>query len=232
MLTRQQRRALKRRRPVTTSLDGRRRLQLWVRRQIGRLPGILRCLVWPIRQLPLWVNLTGVLLSALATLVALYEFFDEAVPYIESDPAISTSWHELPFKVKIDSRVFGASDIQVSCSAENITWKTDPTWGMANLTANMLFKVDRVAQVIPPHGGVSFSCNTTNVNSLKTVNNEIAPISLIELHVQLRYRSFLWPWGETIVSVPWQRQVTSARFTWREVSPGNYQWLEGEPPVR
>jgi hypothetical protein len=103
---------------------------------------------------------------------------------------------------------------------------------MANINVNVLFKVDRIAEVIPPHGTISFSCNTANVNSLKTVDNQVAPIVLIELHVQMRYRSFLWPWGETIISVPWQREITSGRFTWREVSPGNYQWLEGEPRVR
>jgi hypothetical protein len=202
------------------------RAALWILAKAWRL------LLWPIRTLPWWLNIGGVVLSVVAAIVALYEFFDEAVPYIEPDPAISTSWHDLPFKVKIDSRIFGASDVQVSCAAENITWKTDPKWGMANLNVNVLFKVDRIAEVIPPHMPISFSCNTANVNSLKTVDNQIAPIVLIELHVQMSYRSFLWPWGETIIRVPWQRKITSERFTWREVSPDNYQWLEGEPPVR
>lgn len=223
ILTRQQRRALERRPPAEpTTSGGIRRAAIWVWTQTLRL----------LKILPLWANIVVVLLSVGATIVALYEFFDEAVPYIEPDPAISTSWHDLPFKAKIDSRIFGASDIQVSCNAENITWKTDPKWGLANLNVNVLFKVDRIAEVIPPHVPISFSCNTANVNSLKTVDNQIAPIILIELHVQMRYRSFLWPWGETIIPVPWQREITSERFTWREVSPGSYQWLEGEPRVR
>jgi hypothetical protein len=201
------------------------RAALWILAQAWRL------LLWPIRTLPWWLNIVGVVLSVVATIAALYAFFDEAVPYIEPDQAISTSWHDLPFKAKIDSRIFGAAGIQVLCSAENVTWKTNPKWGLANLKTNMIFNVERIEKIIPPHGTISFSCNIADVNSLTTTDNQIAPIILIQLHVQMTYRSFLWPWGQVIIVWQRQRQTNSSLFTWREISPGNYQWLEGEPRV-
>jgi hypothetical protein len=190
-----------------------------------------RLLLWPIRTLPWWLNIGGAVLSVVATIVGLYEFFDEAVPYFEPDQATSISWHDLPFKLKVDSRIFGASDIQVLCAAENVTWKTNPKWGLANIKVNMMPHVERIEKIIPPHGTISFACNIADVNSITTADNQAAPIILIELHVQMTYRSFLWPLGRVIIIWPWERQTISSRFTWREISPGSYQWLEGEPRV-
>jgi hypothetical protein len=214
MLSRQQRRSIERRLPEKRTPES----------NVGRaalspLLPIFRVLLWPIRKLPLWFNILG----ALATSLFFYEVFVEAVPYIETDPATSSSWHDLPFKAKIDSHLFGASDVHIICAAENITWKTNPQWGMANIKANMIFRVNRVDKSIPPHGTISFACDVANTNSVTTLDNQVAPLSLVEIHVLILFKSPFWPW--------WQRQTLSPRFTWREVSPESYQWLEGEPRV-
>jgi hypothetical protein len=193
---------------------------VWILAQTWRL------FLWPIRTLPLWLNIGGVVLSVVAAIIALYEFFDEAVPYIEPDQVTSTSWHDLPFNLKIDSRLFGASDIQVRCFANEIGWVVSAA--TKGFSSEPLVAVDQIEHVIPPHGTISFTCNMAEANSKTPSSDQVNPVNRIELQLQVRYRSFLWPWGDTVIVVPWQREVTSTRFTWREVSPGTFQWLEGE----
>ena len=218
-LTRQQSRALERRppaaKPPQSKVLGAGR---WVWVQTERL------LLWPIRTL---ANLVLSSIALVAGIVAVNEFFDEAVPYIEPDQVSSTSWHDLPLKAKIDSRIFGAFDVHVLCAANEIGWKGNEV--SKTFRGKGFINVDPIEGVIPPHGTISFSCNMAEANAVTPPGDPVAPVFRIELHLLMRYRSFLRPWGDKIILVPWQREITSARFTWREVSPGNYQWLEGEP---
>jgi len=194
------------------------RAALWILAQAWRL------LLWPIRTL---ANLFVSAIALLAAIVALNEFFDEAVPYIEPYEVTSTSWHDLPFKAKIDSRIFGAFDIHVLCAANEIGWKGN---GVTKTFGGKGFvNVDRISPVIPPHETITFSCNMAEANSVTPPGEPVAPVVRIELHLLMRYRTFLRPWGDQIILVPGQRQIISAPFTWREVSPGNFQWFEGEP---
>jgi hypothetical protein len=194
------------------------RAALWILARTWRL------LLWPIRTL---ANLFVSSIALLAALGALYEFFEEAVPYIEPDQVTSTSWHDLPFKAKIDSRIFGAFDVHVLCAANEIGRIGN---GVTRVFQGKAFiKVDRISPVIPPHGTITFSCNMAEANAVTAPGDPVAPVVRIELHLLMKYRSFLRPWGEQIIRVNGQRTITSAPFTWREVSPGNYQWLEGEP---
>jgi hypothetical protein len=227
MLTRQQRRAFARRTPPETTPDGVIKAStLWMLTQTCRLLKLSKYLLWPIKQLPLWANIIG----AIAATAALYGLLDEAVPYIEPDEVTSTSWHDLLFKAKIDSRFFGASDVQVLCAANEIGWKGN---GVSTAFRGKAFvDVDSIEKVIPPHGTISFACNMAENNAVTPPGDPVAPVSRIELHLLMRYRSFLRLWGDQSILVPWQREMTSQRFTWREVSPGNFQWLEGEPHVQ
>jgi hypothetical protein len=227
MLTRQQRRAIERRLPAESNSNtqiGEASLQT----RTWRLLKLSKYLLWPIRQLPLWVNIIAILVTLGTGVLALDQFYDEAVPYIEPDEVTSTSWHDLPFKAKIDSHFFGAFDVEVQCYTSKVEWKGN---GVTKTFKGKFFiNVDPIESVIPPHGTITFACNMAEINGVPPPGDPVAPISLIELNLLMKYKSFLRPWGDQIILAPWQREMTSQRFTWREVSPSNFQWLEGEPP--
>jgi hypothetical protein len=224
MLTRQQQCALlKQKLKEKPEKPIRRSVALWALKRSQLLLELSKRLVSPLKQLPWWADILGVLVA----LIFLYEFFYDTVPSIQPDPVISPSWHDLPLMAKIESRIFSAHVSGLVCEVENITWDTKGKlvngWTNFRFKGKLEINVEKYQSIIPPHGAISFMCNVYDKARFTIApsiapNGEHADISLIKLRVRMDYSS---SFGLL------RRETTSPQFTWRAVS-GGYQWLEGD----
>lgn len=121
---------------------------------------------------------------------------------------------------RIDSRMFGANNVEAFCLWENISWKISDDY-MFSIKFDKFFGIEDVERSIPTHGAITIKCRITDQISLghtAGVIREVKDIGVIKLKVKISYYSAFWPI---------QREVISPTFTWRAVS-GGYQWLEGD----
>jgi hypothetical protein len=219
MLSRQQRRAIERNLPPEATSYNKDHTSEWANRSLD-IKDYIFSLIARFFTIPILT------IGFAATIFAIYVYFAESIPYIEPDQVISSSWHDLPFKAKIDSHFFGASDIEVVCTTNRVSWIGN---GKSRVFSGKAFvKVDRIQSVLGPRSTITFFCNMAEANST-TPSGDVNPVHEIDVILQMTYRSFVWPWGDLIIPVPWWRQIISPRFRWQEVSPGNFQWLEGAP---
>ena len=204
MLTRQQRRALQRRRQEEKPQES------TVRRAA-------KSLLRRVLQLPWWADFLGVVVAVLG----IHGFFYASVPYVQPDAAISSSWRDLPLTAKITNPVFGANNLNIFCTIENVTWPLSRPY-LANavrIRGKAEIKIEKVATYIPGGGTITFPCHIAEtIIARSDINGEQLPIGLIKLYIRITYRSIFWPLS---------REITSPVFTWRAVS-GGYQWLEGD----
>jgi hypothetical protein len=218
MLTRQQKRALARKKATRPQSESR------LRRASRLALKIPTFLVGLARKLPLWADILGVLTA----LYVIYGIFYELVPEIQPDPAISSSWVDLPLKAKNRSLFFDMHDVQIICVVNDFAWKgrgTDEIRG--NFVGGAGPRVTDAAQTIAATQTITFPCEISeHVKGYRLDGDQrtLMPLALIRLSIQIDYSIRLWRWF-------WPRRTTSQSFTWRAVS-GGYQWLEGDTSNR
>jgi hypothetical protein len=191
-----------------------------VRKLIKVAARFLLLLIWRplqhLKEFPWWADI----LTVICFFLVLYELLYDAVPNIQPDPAISTSWRDLPLTARIDSRLFGANKVEVFCLWENISWKMSDDY-MFTMRFDKFFGIEDAENVIPARGAIAIKCRVSDQISLghtTGVIREAKDIALIKLKVKIAYYSAFWPV---------RREVISPTFTWRAVS-GGFQWLEGD----
>jgi hypothetical protein len=210
MLTRQQRRALRRQKAKSPQQQSIRQL---VAQQV------MRALRW-IWSLPLWADIVTVVGAG----YVIYQAFYAMVPEIRPDAALSPSWTDLPFTAKNTGGLFDIHDAQFVCETNNVTWDA----GSPNLIRTLTPLKHAVS--LPPlristGATVTFPCDMAENAKAFGVKPDSSktqlPIALMRMQIRTTYKI-------NLAVFDWRREAVSASFTWRAVS-GGYQWLEGDP---
>jgi hypothetical protein len=174
---------------------------------------LAKTLLMPLRKLPWWVNVSGLVTIG----IALSQFWCvELVPDIEPDSEISSSWADLPMKAINRNWIFDMHNVSVFEQIENVTY--DGKNHHYRVIGNLERQIYKTKSEIPVGETITIPCEVFKDIKMHDPDNNMKymPIELIRLHIRIDY---------SVLGL--HRETTSQSFTWRTVS-GGYQWLPGD----